>query len=170
MNRYWKIAGLAGLFVLVFASVGLVYAQTEAPQPYYGYGRGMMGGRGAFSGYMDDGEEGPFHEIMVNSFAEATGLTAEQLETRLEAGETMWQIAEAEDLTWDEFIAVMQQARSVMLDQAIEEGFLSQDQAEFMESRGMAGRSLQGYDGCIGNGQAGPRDFQRGHGGMWSTP
>lgn len=172
MNKYLKIAGLVGLFVLVFAGVGLVYAQTEAPQPYtgFGYGHGMMGGRGAFSGSMVDGEEGPFHEIMVNGFAEVIGLSVEQLEARLEAGETMWQIAESEGLTWDEFIAAMQQARSTMLEQAVEDGLLSQEHADFMNSRGMTGGYGQGTGSCWVDGQSGLQNYHRGRGGMWGTP
>jgi hypothetical protein len=172
MKKIWKIASIFGLVALVFGTAGLVYAQTGTPQPYTnpGYGSGMMGGRGGFGGGMHFMDEGPYHDVMLSSFAEAIGLTVDQLDERLAEGETMWQIAESEGATWDEFIAIMQEARSSMLEQAVEDGSLSQDQADFMHSRWQERGFGRGNGGCMGVGQIDPQEFQRGPGGSWRMP
>lgn len=172
MNKIWKIASLVGLVVLLLGTASLVYAQTNNPQPYTGsgYGTGMMGGRGGIHGGMVDGEEGPYHDIMESAFAEALGLEVDQLEARLTGGETMWQIAESEGFTWEEFAAIMQEARSSMMQQAVEDGSLTQEQADFMSARGMGGGFGQGYGDCMGFSQSDPQGIQQGRGGRWSTP
>jgi len=172
MNKIWKIASIFGLVALVFGTAGLVYAQTGTSQPYTapGYGPGMMGGRGGLGGGMHFMDEGPYHEVMLSSFAEALGLTVDQLDARLGEGETMWQIAEDEGATRDEFIAIMQEARSSMLEQAVEDGFMSQDQADFMNSRWQERGVSRGYEGCMGVGQIDPQGFQRSPRNSWRMP
>ena len=125
MKKIWKVVTVIGLVALAFGATSLAYAQTESPQPYSNpdYGQGMMGGRGRFGGDAAYGEVGLYHEINVESFAGALGLTASQLETRLESGETMWQVAEAEGISREEFSVIMQDARSTALDQAVEDGY-----------------------------------------------
>ena len=172
MSKILKITGILGLVVLVFGTAGLVSAQTGAPQGYTppDYGSGMMGGRGGSGGGMQFMDEDLYHGDMLGGFAEALGLTADQLDARVAEGETMWQIAESEGATWDEFIAIMQEARSSMLDQAVEDGTLHQDQAGFMNSRGRQRDFNPGNDGCMGIGQDDSQEFQRGRGGSRRTP
>ena len=172
MNKIWKVVTLVGLVVLTLGVTSLVYAQTDSPQPYenQGYGQGMMGGRGRQGGGMVYGEFGPYHDVMVEGFAGSLGLTAAQLEARLEAGETMWQIVEAEGGTWDEFSAIMQANRSAMLDQAVEDGTITQEQAEFMNSRGQMRGSGRGYGSCMGNEYGSQQGAQRGPQGRWNAP
>jgi hypothetical protein len=172
MNKIWKVVSLIGLLVITLGTISLAYAQTESPQPYSnpGYSLGMMGGRGSYGGGMVYGEVGPYHDIMMESFAEALGLTVSQMEARLESGETMLQIFEAEGFTWDEFFAIMKDARSVKLEQAVEDGTLTQEQADFMNSRGQARGYGRGYGGCVGNGYGDQDGFHRGPHGMWNAP
>ena len=171
MNKIWKVVSLIGLVAIAFGATSLAYAQTESPQPYGnpGYGSGMMGGRGRNGSGMAYGEFGPYHEVMVGSFAEALGISVEDLESRLESGETMWQIFEAEGATRDEFFAIMKDARTAMLEQALEDGTISQEQAEFKNSRGGFGQG-QSYGGCMGYEDGDPQGLQRGHHGRWNAP
>ncbi len=133
--------------VLVFGVAGFAYAQSQTPPtPEYPYGPGMMGGgygRGMMGGYDDfgghgmmgwDGEEGPMHEAMVAALAEALGLTSEEIEARHDAGETLWQIAEAEGLSAEEIQDLMFSAHDVALEEAVANGWLTQEQAEWMDS------------------------------------
>ena len=169
MNKIWKAVSLVGLVVLAIGATSIAYAQTESPQPYSnpGYGPGMMGGKGRYGGGMVDGGLGLFHGALIESFADVLGLTASQLESRLESGETMWQVAEAEGISWEEFSVIMQDARSAALDQAGEEGTITQEQADFMNSRGQARGYARGNGGCMGSeygaGQRGPQ-------GRWNAP
>ena len=172
MKKLLIIVGVLGTTLLALGAMGLAFAQTESPQPFTnpGYGHGMMGGRGRYGGGMVYGEVGLYHEVIHESFAETLGITAEQLEARLEGGEMMWQIVEAEGATWEEFITLMQQARSTMLEQAVEEGTMSQEQADFMNSR-LQGRGFgQGYGGCMSSDDGNHQGYHRGPQGRWNAP
>jgi hypothetical protein len=91
---------LAGVLIGVVALgvVGFAYAQVQTPPDAefpQGYGPGMMGrsGRGMMGAYgagmMRDGSYGPMHTYMVDGFAAALGLTTEDLQAKIDAGETM---------------------------------------------------------------------------------
>jgi hypothetical protein len=173
MKKYMVIVGVIGISIIALGAFNLAFAQSETPPPATspGYGYGMMGGRGGFGGmrgaWMGD-EHGPYHELMVATFAEELGLTVTQIENRLESGETMWQIAEGEGLSADEFGEVMLLARQTMLDQAVENGTLTQEQADFMASRwGSRGYGLGNGD-CLGYGSQG--GYHHGAHGRWNIP
>lgn len=128
-----------------------------------------------------DGSFGLLHDYMINSMAQALGITAEQLQTRLEAGETMWTIAQNQGMGAETFSQLMTQARTDAINQAVADGTITQAQADFMSSRA----SNQWPDGygpgstnCDGSGiQAGRsgtgRGMARGRGmgmGFQTTP
>ena len=149
---------VAGFVVatLVFGVAGFAYAQSQTPPtPEYPYGPGMMGnydndasgyghgmmdsygGRGMMGGYGMmgwNGEEGPMHAAMVAAVAEALGLTPEEIEARHDAGETLWEIAEAEGLSTEEIQDLMFSAHDVALEDAVANGWLTQEQADWMDS------------------------------------
>ncbi len=173
MKKLIVLASLVGIVVLALGAVDLTFAQSETPPPFpnSGYGYGRMGGRGGYVGMrsgLSDGEAGPYHETMLETFAEELGLTVAQIQTRLEAGETMWQIAVSEGISGEEFAKIMQQARTRMLEQAVEDGSLTQEQADAMATR-MQGRGFGlGYGDCHGYGfQDG---FHHGPHGWWNAP
>lgn len=135
------------LAVAVFGVAGFAYAQTQTPPdseypcPYCGTndgylqrGHGMRGGGLEMWGTTDS-EYAPLHETMLAAFADILDLSIEELETRRATGETMFEIAEAQGLTAEEFSALMFEARSVALDQAVANGFITQEQADWMQSR-----------------------------------
>ena len=130
---------LAGVVigVVVLGVAGLAYAQVQGPSGGYfgpgmmgGYGRGMMGGYR--QGMMGGSGYGPMHTYMVEAFAEGLGLTAEELQEKIEAGSSMWEIAAAEGLSEDEISALMLSARSTALEEAVAAGALTQEQADWM--------------------------------------
>ena len=172
MNKFWKFISIVGLLGLVFGAAGVAYAQIGSPQPYIDQrsGPGMMGGRGRGGGGMVLGEAGLYHESMVEIFASELGLSASQLEDRLENGETMWQIAEAQGMSLEEFSAVMLDARSAMLAKAVAEGTITREQADFMGSRVQASGGGFTPGSCMGDGYSSLQDFQRGRQGRWTTP
>ena len=67
-------------------------------------------------------------------------------EARHDAGETFYQIALAEGFTAEEIPALMQAARANALDAAAKDGVISQEQADWMSSRGFGrGGMMGGY-------------------------
>lgn len=171
---------IVGMFVLALGAAGLAYAQTQTPpsgDTPYGYG--MMGGRGfrgGFGGGMmgpGGGAYGPLHEYMFQAMADAFGLTEDELEARHADGETMWDLAEEQGLTAEEFQAKMTEARSEAIDQALADGVLSEEQAEWMldHMAQMPGAGF-GPGGCHGSGVpgSGPAGWGRGGRGMgWNA-
>lgn len=167
------------LAVVVFAVAGFAYAQTQPPPdvdfpcPFCGTGagdgQGMHGG-GFGSGMMSyDGEYGPRHETMMATFAEALGLSVEELETRHASGETMFEIVEAQGLSLEEFSFLMLEARQLALDQALTEGWITPEQAEWMQIH-WEEMQASGYGPGVGPCQGGtPQGGRGGHGGgRWS--
>ncbi len=148
---------ILGAVTLSLGIAGYAYAQSQAPT--YGY-HGMMMGYGYGMMY---GEEGPMHETMVAVFAEALGLTPEEIEARHDAGETLWQIAESQGLSPEDIQDLMLTAHDQALEQAVAEGWMTPEQAGWMQSH--MGQGFYGSGACDGSGPA----FQgqgRGYGGM----
>ena len=119
--------------------VGIVAAQDE--QPPFG-GRGLMDGNGYLHGYMQ------------KAMAEAVGLSESAFEVRHDKGETFYQIALAEGFNAEEIPGLMLTARENALDAAAKDGVITQEQANWMKSRGfgrggmMYGSGYNGAEGC----------------------
>jgi hypothetical protein len=168
MKRFMIAALVVGV-VAVFGVVSLVNAQDStppAPGQGFGYGRGMMGGRGGAmmnggairnGGMMGaNGQYGPMHELMQKALAEKLGLTEEQLEAAYTDGKTFWDLAEEKGLTTEEAQQAMLDARTTALDALVADGTLTQEQADWMKSRGgamMNGGYGAGRGGCPMGGQ-----------------
>jgi hypothetical protein len=139
----------------------------------------MMGGRGGgFGGMMGggfSGEYGPMHTYMIEAFAEALGIEPDELQSRRDAGETHWQIAESLGFSQEEFSQLWVDARTEALNQAVADGVITQEQADWMIQH-MAAMQGAGYGpgsgGCMGAGAgSGFRGGGQGRmGGRWSTP
>ena len=155
---------IVALVVLAVAAlgVGVAFAQGEPP---------AFGGRGPGDG------TGPLHEYMVKAMADAVGLSVDAFEARHDAGETFYQIALAEGFSAEEIPALMQGARDTALDAAAKDGVISQEQADWMKSRGFGRGGMRGgfgnggcpmYDGDdVPYGQFGPGMMGGGRGGRW---
>jgi hypothetical protein len=112
-----------------------------------GYGSGMMGRGGVGPGYMwdDDFEggwpgygmygmmDGVYQDAMHAAIADVLGLSVEELEQAMwEDGKTVWQLADEQGISEDEFFAAMQGAHKAVLAQMVADGVLSQEQADWM--------------------------------------
>ena len=169
MNKF-VIATLVGLvLVLTLGTVSFAYAQTPAQTPGVGTGVGMMGGRGPRGG-MTAGTavvgEGILHDYMVAAFAEQLNIPATDLEARLDQGETMAQIATAQGLTVEQFRTLMIAARTQAIDQALNDGKLTQQQADWMKQHG-AGQMAAGR---MGNGSGNNRGMRGAGQGQFANP
>ncbi len=143
------------ILAVALGTAGIVYAQTQTaatPAPGTGYGPGMMGGRGARGGMMGQNaagaQQGFLHDEMVAAFAAKLGISLDELNTRLANGETMAQIAYSKGLTADQFRTLIADIRLQAIDQAVKDGKLTQQQADWMNQRGAgqmgAGRGMRG--------------------------
>ncbi len=138
--------------------VGIVAAQEQNPP---------IDQRGTADG------TGLLHDYMEKAMAETVGFSVGAFEARHDAGETFYQIALAEGFSADEIPALMQDAREKALDEAAKDGVITQEQADWMKSRGFGRGGMYGGYGngncpMYGDGLGGGAGF--GHGGMrgWS--
>ncbi len=118
--------------------VGSVFAQDQTPA--------FVGG----SPMMQNGTSGPMHTFMVTEFAAKLGLNVDDVNTRLTAGETMYDIALAAGVTAEEYPALMTEVRANAVAAAVKANVLTQEQADWMQSRGggmMSGANGAGYNG-----------------------
>lgn len=118
----------------------------------YRMGPGMMGrggygmhGYGGFGpGHMWDDDGGPgwrgygmmggeYQDAMHTAIAEVLGLSVEDLEQAMwEEGKSMWQLAEEQGLSEDAFFTAMQDAHDAVLAQMVDDGVITQEQADWM--------------------------------------
>ncbi len=170
---------------LVF--VGLAFAQTPTPPadgatavPGWGMMRGFGGGMGHGRTYTDTLPMGPgygrggmmggwmqgrvtagtglLQDYLLDAFAAALDLPRATLDERVAAGETLYDIAVAQGLNQADFVTLMQTARDTALDQAVADGVLTQEQADWMRNRGgmlAGGRPGYGRGGMLGGGMMG---------------
>ena len=103
-------------------------------------------------GPLPGGQEGPLHDYMIQALAEVLGLDAAQLETRIENGETPYDIAIAQGFDASEVPALLAEARTKALDLAVAAGVLTQDQADWMKSHGFGRGGHMGSGTCLGTG------------------
>lgn len=160
MSKIMKIAGMVGLSLAILGvalfAASPALAQEPAPTPVpggRGYGPGMMGqGPGTMAQYRD---------VMHAAVAEALGMTVEELNAAMAQGTMMWQLAEERGVAFEDVIAAKQAARVGTLTQLVEDGVITQEQADWMGSR-MQSR-LQGNGGygpgMMGGWQRGGRGF-----------
>ena len=156
MNKFVISIVIVAVVAIALGTAGIVYAQTATPQPPvpgtgHGYGMGGRGGQGGMMQSASGDQDGLLHDEMIAVYAEKLGISVEDLNTRLANGETMAEIATSEGLTPDEFSTLMTDARNQAIDQALTNGTLTQEQADWMKTRG-AGMMANGR-GMHGNGQ-----------------
>jgi hypothetical protein len=159
MSKYVKIAGLgvlaAGLVVAALLIAPLVLAQGPGggpdnpdnppagdgtPAPFGPMGGGMWGGgRGGHHGGGPGGKGGPmggwmsqYGETMHERMAEFLGMTGDELDAALAEGKTPWQIAEEKGISQEAFAEAMQAIHADILKQAVADGVITQEQADWM--------------------------------------
>lgn len=127
MKRTSIFIALLAVAVAAFGFAGSAYAQGGTPNP----GGGLL------------------HDLMLANLAEQLGISIEDLEARQAAGQTGYQVALDLGFSAEQAIALIGAARSASLDQAVEQGLITQAQADWMRSRWAAGMAA-GL--CAGNG------------------
>ncbi len=144
MNKYLKIVGVVAV-VAVIALVGAAVAFAQTPPdgagPWNGWGHGNgMGLRAA-----DE-------EVMHAKIAEALGITVDEFEAALAEGKTPYILAQELGVDFAEVRAAMQAAHAEALAQAVADGKITQEQADWMLSH----QAQMGARHAYGIGPVGP--------------
>ncbi len=135
MKKTIIVIVLAVAALAVF-STGIAFAQ--GPQPPR-----LVNGAARGTG------DGPLHEYMINAMAEALGITPTDLEARLASGQTAYQVALDLGISADKIPALLSGARAQAIDAAVAAGAISQQQGDWMKTRGAS----MGMGTCDGTGQ-----------------
>ena len=98
-------------------------------------------GDGVAMGEWLPGEE-PLHDIMINAYAAEFGLTVEELNAKIDAGQTMFEIAEAYGYDAESFTQLMTEIRQQAREEAAELGLFV----------GRGGRWASGDQAFVGQG------------------
>lgn len=122
-----------------------------------GLRRGMMG---SYARGFAQGSFGPMHEYMITALADKLGLTVEDLQAKIQAGETPLEIAAAQGLSADQVKDLVEQAHDEALKAAVAAGVLTQEQADFMDQRMESMWQNRGMYGRMGNSGGCPMNNQ----------
>jgi hypothetical protein len=107
-----------------------------------GFGeRTPLGGEIALDGML----EGIIHENLAASL----GLSVPELETLVDNGESLIKIALSLGFSPEAALEILAEARTDALSQGVEEGLLSQDQADWLSSRAFGTRGYYGAGDCL---------------------
>lgn len=159
MKKLFWLGLVAGVLV-VGAGIGVsaVYAQEEPPFPTPSeggpWGRGPMYGHGL--GFL-----GEYRDIMHEALAEALDLSVEELVAAREDGTTLFELAEQQGVEMETLWSVMDDARAEMIDQALADGVITEEQADWMSERGGPGPGHH-FGSCDGSGPRGGGFGRRG--------
>ena len=184
MKKFLIITSVAILAVVVLGAVGVIgYASAQTPTPNAnqapgaGWGPGGMmngnrmrgfrgesgGSRGGMMGNWGEDGYGPMHTSMVEAVAEALGMTTNELQARLDKGETFYAIAQSQGLTDEQIQTLLDQAHDKALDKAVETGTITQEQADWMKEHHdqmWQNGTRAGQSGCMNGGRRGPGSRQ----------
>lgn len=78
---------------------------------------------------------GLLHDYMVAALADALDLTVDEVDARLTAGETMYEIALAEGIAAEDIPALLTEVRTNAINAALADGVITQAQADRMLAR-----------------------------------
>ena len=92
--------------------------------------------------------DGLLDDIIHENLASELGISPEVLAKRLAAGESIYDIAISLDFDAASFSSLMADARADALIQAVELGSLTQEQADWVASRGFGNPVFENGDDC----------------------
>jgi hypothetical protein len=99
-------------------------------------------------------------EALQAAKADALGMTVEELQVAKESGQRLSEIAAAQDVTVEEVQAAVNEARAEMVQQALDDDLITDEQAECILS----------HDGLCGGGRGRGRGFRNGPGNSEAAP
>lgn len=165
--KAWKVSVIVGLVTMLAAGTGVVFAQGEDPNPpgdevrpcenWVPFRpnldddeapRGPLGERALL-----EGDGGELHELMLSTFADALGMSVEELESQLGSEKGLMGVAIAQGLSEEEAQALFEEARAEALQEAVEQGLIDEVQAQRMLEHEMGPRPGPSMRVSRGDGQ-----------------
>ncbi|MCI0578814.1 MAG: hypothetical protein L0332_23300 [Chloroflexi bacterium] len=172
MNKFLKIAGVTAVLVAVIALVGAATVSAQGPNPPDGFEppgiNQRQHGAGDGLGLMAV-DEADMHAAM----AEALGLSLEEFEAALAEGKTPAILAQELGVDFAVVQDAMEAVHAEALQQAVDEGLITQEQADWIlshrggqngQGNGMGRGNSNGPGGQMGRGPGGNAG-NGGHGG-----
>jgi len=161
MKKYWKLATIVTVLVAVVALVGATATFAQGPANNGSADRQMPNGSSANSnrGAGMANETGEAMNLMAvdeadmhAAIADALGMSLDEFETAVAEGKTPIILAEELGIDFAEVQAAMDALHEAAFEQAVADGLITQEQADWIMSHrgGAAGQS-----GGMGNGQSG---------------
>ncbi len=155
MNKFLKIAGVVLILTLAVVLTGVVFvsAQDETPPPDesttpdtteneampFGFGRHGHGGH--------RGQHLVDPEVMHEAIADALGITVDELDDALASGQTLAALAEELGVDMADVQAAVEAVHEEALQQAVDEGLLTEEQADLIRERRAEMELGQGFGG-----------------------
>lgn len=154
MSKYLKLAGVVAM-VAVIALTSVVAVSAQAATPPQGAGpwnnTGGYAGRGRGPGGQGLGIMAVDEAVMHAKIAEALGISVEEFEAALAEGKTLYVLAQELGVDFAEVRAAMDAAHAEALAQAVADGTITQEQADWILSH----RAQMGQWGASGAGPMG---------------
>jgi len=163
MKKLTKSFVVLAIMVVALASTSAVFAQGSGPgttgvQTGTGYaGEARRGGGASVYGDVYGLNDESLHDYFITAYSVEFDIEVEDLEDRLDEGETMAEIALSTGLTLDEFKALMDEVRTTVLDQAVADGVITQEQAERISFRAAAMTRFAGMEQRVDMGRGAGR-------------
>jgi len=167
MKNLLILTGLAMAFVAAIFLTGITSVSAQdvvnpTPVPGVGQGYGQAGVRGGGLGVMAVDQA-----VMHEALAGALGMSVADYEVAIANGETLTTLALAQGVDMADLLAVMDSVHAEAAQQAVADGLITQEQADWVQSRrgGQAGQGDQGrigQGGQGGQGMAGTGSMMRG--------
>ena len=133
MNKFLKIVGIAAavaaLAVLVLGAVA--FAQGPLGGPWFG----PFGGRLGHFPFFGNDQADAHREKMQEALANALGLSVEELDAARDDGKNLLEIAAAQGVDMADVQEALKAASEQLLDQAVADGLLTEEQADSMRQR-----------------------------------
>lgn len=158
MSKTLKIGAIALMIVAAIATIGAGTALAQDEAPPGGFGPGHAHGPGIGRGLLQIDEEG-LHEAL----AQELGMNLVEFEDARASGTTLVQLADENGSDIDALKAILDEFRADAIAEAVEEGLITQDQADQMLERAGSGFGSGRRSGeCDGSGPEGDGPFGRG--------
>jgi hypothetical protein len=120
-----------------FFNAALNDGYYDKGQGFFGPGMMTRNGRGRMGpGMMGDWGRGerflPMQQYMLDAYAEALGMTSDDLQKELTSGKSMWDVASAKGIAKENYGQFMIDAGTKALDKMVADGEITQKQADAM--------------------------------------
>lgn len=150
------IVSLTALALIAFtfgatSTVSAYANEPVLPASAESTGFGQAGGRGPGTG---TGIQDPIllgdeilHDYVIAAYSDALGIPVEEIESRVDAGETLAEIAIAAGYSLEDFQVLQDGVFATALSEAVVNGDITQEQADWLSARGNRGSAGTGMAG-----------------------